>query len=517
VSRLRPGPDPADLHGKALDAYRAVMPDGYRADFAISPLDRLDVPVWTAALWPADGGPFCNGVGYGLDDVSALTSAYGEMVEAVGVFETVSRLPRERASYKDLVRDIGEGNVLDPVAACLPAGSGYTPDETELEWLPMRRYPDGAEVLVPVELAASRFADLGETARAAERLFTPITNGLGAGLVEAQALDHAVLELLQRDGNGVSFRAMDRGMVVETDEIKTEGTRDLLRRLEAEGIDVQVKLTATDFGMPNLYVVGSDRDGDEHAAHPLTATACGEAVHPDRETALRKALTEFCSSRARKPFNHGPLDPIYRISPPGYLQKVREQPLGSEEDRSLEAMLGWLSRSHDELKGLIAPTVFKEESRVAFSKLPTTTSGATGNYGALLDLLHGRLSTEGFEVLYLDVSPRGAGSDGGVRAVKAVVPGLEVETMSYGRIGARNLKRLLDRDAGLVGLGDPPEDRPRAQRVLLTEEREAELGGPAWFDYEAADRVVGDLYPLYREPGRHVAALAAERRGHGVR
>ena len=72
---------------------------------------------------------------------------------------------------------------------------------------------------------------------------------------------------------------------------------------------------------------------------------------------------------------------------------------------------------------------------------------------------------------------------------------------------------MLNRDLGLVGLGEPPKDRPQARRVLLTEDGEAALGGPVWFDYEAADRVVGPLYPLYREPGRHVAALEAERRG----
>jgi lycopene beta-cyclase len=33
-------------------------------------------------------------------------------------------------------------------------------------------------------------------------------------------------------------------------------------------------------------------------------------------------------------------------------------------------------------------------------------------------------------------------------------------------------------------------------------------------DFEALERTVGNLYPLYREPGRHVAALAAAGRGN---
>jgi hypothetical protein len=42
--------------------------------------------------------------------------------------------------------------------------------------------------------------------------------------------------------------------------------------------------------------------------------------------------------------------------------------------------------------------------------------------------------------------------------------------------------------------------------VHLAAAAEERLGGPAWFDREEADRRVGALYALYREPGRHVAA-----------
>jgi YcaO cyclodehydratase, ATP-ad Mg2+-binding len=120
-----------------------------------------------------------------------------------------------------------------------------------------------------------------------------------------------------------------------------------------------------------------------------------------------------------------------------------------------------------------------------------------------------RLHDAGLDVLYVDYSS----PNGEVSAVKAIVPGLEVETMSYGRIGPRILRRLLDRDSELVVTGDA-SGRPAARRILLTPEKEAELGPPAWFDFEAMERTVADLYPLYREPGRHVAVLAAERGGN---
>lgn len=487
---------------EVVEAYRGALPPGTEMGFEITALDHLGMPVWSSALWP-ENGPFCNGVGYGLTPEAARVSAYGECVESASAWRALSTAQRTRASYRDLARQYGENSVLDPVAGCLPAGSDYTPDTT-LEWVGARRYPGGDEVLLPVEFAATRGADVPDLGMG-DLLFTPVTNGLGAGLNLDRALSHAVMEILQRDGNGVSFRALDRGVVVDLDAVENAGTRDLLALLDAEGLEASVKLAATDFGIPNLYAVGRDRDGSR-AAIPIVASASGEAAHPDRERALQKALSELCSARVRKSFNHGPLGPIDEISPPGYVERFRESPLGSEEDRSLRATLDWLNLSHEEMVGLLADAPLAERDRVPFSSLPTIGTDRE----ASLDHLAERLGAEGYEILYVDLSPR----DGlGVRAVKALVPGLEVETMSYGRIGARNLRRLLGRGSDLVGLGDPPTDRPRARRILLPEREQEKIGGPAWFDYGAAEETVGRLYPLYREPGRHVAALTAEERG----
>ncbi|AHY47682.1 hypothetical protein RradSPS_2399 [Rubrobacter radiotolerans] len=484
-------------------AYREALPAGEVMEFGISALDHTGVPVWTSALWPFVGGvqgPFCNGVGYGNTPEEARVSAYGECVESAGAWLRLGRMERTRASYRELVGVYGEGSVLDPVRGCLPAGSRYSAD-LPLDWVEARRLGDGETVLVPVEFVATRHADLPEDAP--EPLFTPVTNGLGAGLDVERAVAHATMEILQRDGNGLAFRALDRGVGVDLEGLEDEGALDLLARLDAEEIDVTVKLAATDFGITNVYAVGEDRDPSREK-HPFTVTACGEASHPDRDRAVRKALAEFCASRARKPFNHGPLAPIQEISPEGYVERFRKKPLGSEEGRSLEATLDWLAKPREELRRLVAP-ILSVERTVPLADLPTTP--VPEDPGALLDLLQKRLGGEGFEILYADVSP-----SEGARAVKALVPGLEVETLSYGRIGERNLARLLDLDLGVAGLGPAPKDRPEARRVLLTEEAEERFGGPAWFDYAAAEEVVGELYPLYREPGRHVAALAREKK-----
>ena len=83
--------------------------------------------------------------------------------------------------------------------------------------------------------------------------------------------------------------------------------------------------------------------------------------------------------------------------------------------------------------------------------------------------------------------------------------------MSYGRIGERNTRKLVERGHPLIKFGTASET---LKPVRLTPEAIARFGGQPLFDTALAERIVGPLYPLYREPeAHHVAAaeaLAAE-------
>ena len=97
----------------------------------------------------------------------------------------------------------------------MDAGADVDPDRP-LRWLPARRWRDGAlaeQVWVPAEVAAVSGDDVPGGPPAGGWLVTPITNGLGAGQSLAWAVGHGLLELLQRDGNGLRFRALDPGDV----------------------------------------------------------------------------------------------------------------------------------------------------------------------------------------------------------------------------------------------------------------------------------------------------------------
>ncbi|HYO64875.1 MAG TPA: YcaO-like family protein, partial [Archangium sp.] len=160
---------------------------------------------------------------------------------------------------------------------------------------------------------------------------------------------------------------------------------------------------------------------------------------------------------------------------------------------ALHGMVEWARMSADMLRALSAITVSCKR-KVRFADLPRVqvAEEPAVRCQQVVDQLH----TAGVDILVADMSP----ADHSIHVVKVLVPGLEVETMTYYRLGERNVARLMAREERLAGLGTPPEG---ARPVCLTPAAEERLGGPAWFNVRLAEQRVGRLYSLYREPGRH--------------
>lgn len=491
-------------------AYLDVLPEGRVVGFNLAGLDRTGIPVWFVALFLDDPfyvGAMPSGIGYGATDDEALIGAVAEIAE--NLMPSVALLPRLRArggdnedqrSYHDLVRVYGAGAVVDPLTLGLPAGSPVDRD-TPLDWTKAVRARTGESVWAPLDVAATDYFELRQGYQPFTNL---ITNGLGAGPDVAFALGHGLLEMLQRDGNGLLFRALDQGVMLDLTGIGPE-TRAMLDRLEGIGIRALPKFATDEFGMTNLYVVGYDEDPARTPA-PIALSACGEACDPDRERALRKALLEFQAARVRKTFGHGPLALADTVAPPGYVEAFIQKALPSldlEESRALQAMLAWIDLSPAELRGVLSETVYSQRSIKPFTELPTTPAPDGHARGTIA---RERLEQAGFDVLYVDCSPPG----GGIGVVKAIVPGLEVETMSYYRIGERNTKKLIERDHPLIRFGTPTDT---LLPVRLTPEALERFGGQPLFDVALAERIVGSHYPLYREPESHHAPFRYERQG----
>ncbi len=490
----------------AVRAYFDILPEGRVVGFNLAGLDRTGIPVWFVALFLDDPfyvGAMPSGIGYGATDDEALIGAVAEIAE--NLMPSVALLPRKgdnqaSVSYADLVRVYGAASVADPLTLCLPAGSPVGRG-TPLDWTKTVRARTGESVWMPLDIAATDYFELREGYQPFTNL---ITNGLGAGPDIEFALGHGLLELLQRDGNGLLFRALDQGVMLDLDGIGPE-TRGMLDRLKSLGIRALPKFATDQFGLTNLYVVGYDED-PARTPCPIALSACGEACDPDRERALRKALLEFQAARVRKTFGHGPLALADTVAPPGYVEAFIQKALPSldlEESRALQAMLAWIDLSSAELREVLSETVYAERSTKAFSELPTTPAPDGHARGRIA---RERLEEAGFDVLYVDCSP----PDGGIGVVKAIVPGLEVETMSYYRIGERNTRKLIERDHPLIRFGTPTDT---LLPVRLTPEAIERFGGQPLFDTALAEEIVGSHYPLYREPESHHAPFRYERQG----
>ena len=484
----------ADTLEQTLQDLQACCPGRDEVEFAITSLDVTGVPCWSITKWQ-DDGEMINGIGYGPTDLRARVGAWAELLEQVGSHAGARRFEKQRVSYNKLA-----GDKIDPRSLRLPAGHDYDHDVV-LDWVKVRRFEKGVpldqqpQLWAPIEAAATHNYDLGPKTDGNVPLYQTVSNGNGAGDTMQRALCHGLLELVQRDGNSAGYRAVDRGIRIDLDDVRDEETRELLARLDERSIQIIAKLADTNLGMTNLYVVGHERDPSK-APHPIVLSGCGEAAHPDREEALKKALLEFCASRVRKLFTHGPIDLMSDILPAGYLDKFAENPATVEESRSFNEVRRLANMSAGEVMDLLGGNVFKVESRVKFSELPTVERSSVDTIPKLLDVVTERYAAEGLPVYWIEYMQTDT-----CAACKAIVPAMEVETMTYYRVGRRNIDRLTRRGFDFVGYGPPPAG---AEVVLLDDDQ------PAWMNCDKVDALADEIYCLYREPEIHAVALSKE-------
>ena len=477
-----------------LEIFRRAVPTARVYEFPLTALDHLGIPLYCVAVW-TDEGIYYDGFGYGAGETGAKIGAWGEVLEIFYAAESLRNAPRVVASYNEL--NSQNKNAIEPPTLCLDAGGDYSPDKP-IAWVAVTDL-NGGERLVPIESVAIYPLQTAETA-GGNYLYRPITNGLGAGASLAQAIAHGALETVQRDGNCVTFRAMDVGCRIELDAVKNPETLQLLELLEGENIEIIPKLAGIVADIPVIHVVGYDRDLSR-AEFSMSVSACGEAAHPDREIALNKALREYISGRARKHFMHGALEKLARVAPPEYVRAMTSEPPAPQEKRAFEAVFDWATAAHEEIFRRIEKPILETRSTVKFSDLPTK-EFAPGDWDAILKHLRQQFAEQlDTEILYADFSEN---APEGVFVARAVVPRMEGETMSYGRIGRRNLERLLERQKTdervekLVGFGSdaPP---PQALKIHLNDEDAARYPN-AWLDPQAIEKQVGGFYALYREP-----------------
>ena len=224
--------------------------------------------------------------GKGVTPAAAKASALMEAIETYCA-ETATP-PLRLASAREIARI---GDVADVAALPRSGEKSFDPDEAIL-WAAATDVATGAQVFAPFEMVHANYALSDAAGRGP---FAANTNGLASGNTFAEALAHALYELIERDGVTLwSLRDARARAATALDLASVESAmaRDLLSRFDEAGIDVGLWDASSDIGLPAFQCLVADRE--ETGIDPEIGSGC----HPSREVALMRALTEAAQSRA---------------------------------------------------------------------------------------------------------------------------------------------------------------------------------------------------------------------------
>jgi ribosomal protein S12 methylthiotransferase accessory factor len=343
----------------------------------VTGLDRIGVSVFQAIR------PLSRSVsvsqGKGLDPDAARASALMEAVETWHA-ERIDR-PLRLARERDLAQ---AARVIDTGRLPRVAGTEYDPGRLIL-WLQGQELGSGEPVWVPYEPVHT---DYTLPQPAGSGFFLTSTNGLASGNVRAEAVIHALCELIERDAVGLWFRsepASRAATAVDPDSVDDPACRKVLDRCAEAGCAIVIWNVTSDVGVPAYQCLLLDeRDPQGHGG-------LGSGCHPAREVALLRALTE--AVQVRMTYVSGARDDL----------SAAEYTSGARVQRLRQAT--WLATG--------------SRGGIDYQALPGC---AAASFEADLAAIDARLAGAGVgPVVIVDL----ARPEIGVAVVRALVPGLE--------------------------------------------------------------------------------------------
>lgn len=254
----------------------------------ITGLDVIGVPVWIAVRPNSRG--LSTSQGKGLTDDAAKASAMMESVEtwhaetidhALRV-ESVAGL-RQKANIIDVDRlSFHEAN---PPRSDLP-----------MIWIEGVDLGSDEPCWTPLDTVSTNYVQSASWSNSA--VFFQSSNGLAGGNTRAEAIAHAMAEVIERDAialNAVAMRRFEGSRRVSLSTITHPDCVDILTRFESAGLMTAVFDLTSDLGVP---VVGcSIVDGDEQTRWRALPPFSGYGCNANADIALFRALTEAAQSR----------------------------------------------------------------------------------------------------------------------------------------------------------------------------------------------------------------------------
>jgi ribosomal protein S12 methylthiotransferase accessory factor len=242
-------------------------------------LDRVGIPCW-AAFRP-NALTLSNSQGKGVDDVSACASALMEAIEfAVAENPEVST---ERTSMRRLQE---QGRRFLDLRRQMPLGLPIALDD-ELDFAEGEDFFTGELIMVPIDgvcIAARPSAPAG-LARS--------TNGLASGNSAAEAVFHALCELVERDSTTLAGLSRPSRQL-EVTPLSCFGDADLFRleaKIKAAGLNLWLTEETSDLGVPCFRAVLGESTGS------YFDISAGYGCHPVAARAALRAVTEAAQTR----------------------------------------------------------------------------------------------------------------------------------------------------------------------------------------------------------------------------
>ncbi|MFF6852758.1 YcaO-like family protein [Streptomyces antimycoticus] len=260
-------------------ALRPLLPSyGITRVADVTGLDDLGIPVTMAVRPLARTLSVAQGKGATLD--AARVSGALEAVEAWHAERAVPP-PVERAPAEVL-------RLPYPVTALETHPGSLLTTRTVMDWIAARSAVDGATVPVP---AAS--VRLGREVHDRWRLHlpSPSTNGLASGNTTAEAVTHALYEVIERDAVS-DLTTAPQGCPVRIDpgSVTEPHCAALIDRIRAARAWLELWHLPSRFGVP---VVSCYLWREDHSALLVS----GSGAHLDPHVALSRAVTEAAQSR----------------------------------------------------------------------------------------------------------------------------------------------------------------------------------------------------------------------------
>ncbi|MGQ9366184.1 YcaO-like family protein [Azospirillum sp. ST 5-10] len=372
-------------------------------------LDRIGVPVYGAVM-PDTDDVLSVYNGKGLTRTDAKVGALMEALERLCALRP--ELALVHGSYAALAR---ARRVLHPSALVMRLHPDYG-DDTALAWAEGMDLLDGAPCLVPAQAVACLY----DPAFGQPCYTYGSTNGLGAGNTVAEAVCHALCELVERDAwslaellarllpraagaGGGAADDLDRYPEVDPPTLPAE-LRRLVRAFRRAGLAVVLRDITSDLGVPVFFATVSEDAPTGHAfAH------FGLGAHPDALVAARRALTEVAQCRA--------VD----------IQGVREDIAQPDEDGGAFAHHARRKERLDRSNWYVA----RSGRRIAFADVP---SHVHTDVADDIRLLLGRLAGAGVErIVMVDLTR----PDVGMPVVRVLAAGTESWAADHGVFGWR--------------------------------------------------------------------------------